>query len=208
MTPVAKAFATDAACEVASLGVQVHGGMGFVEDAGAAQFYRDARILPIYEGTNGIQAIDLIHRKLPSGNGEVMQSYLDELEATVVEVAKSNAPEFGMMGERLSQAVAALKATSQWMAVAIVQRPEAALSGATDFLRLFGLTAGAVYLARGALAARQEAGGAGLAMPGLRHVALARYFAEHVCVDAQGLAQSVMSGGGAVSMLSADQLSP
>lgn len=207
LTPVAKAFATDAACEVASLGVQVHGGMGFVEDAGAAQFYRDARILPIYEGTNGIQAIDLIHRKLPLGDGEVMQGMLEDFEATVAEVGKNNVTEFGAMGERLALAVDALKASSRWMSEVVDQRPEAALSGATTFLRLFGLTAGGVYLARGALAAQQEAGGAGLAMPGLRHVALARYFAEHVCVEAPGLAQSVMSGSEAVMMLGPDQLS-
>ena len=73
LTPVAKAFATDVGCEVASLGVQVHGGMGFVEEAGAAQYYRDARILPIYEGTNGIQAIDLVTRKIPLEGGDVLQ---------------------------------------------------------------------------------------------------------------------------------------
>ncbi len=207
LTPVAKAFATDAACEVASLGVQVHGGMGFVEDAGAAQFYRDARILPIYEGTNGIQAIDLVHRKLPLGKGEVMRGYLAELDATVKDVAASNAPVFGQMAERLAQSVGALRRSSEWMAETIVQRPEAALAGATDFLRLFGLTAGGVYLARGALDVQRQAGGEEIAMPGKRYIALARYFAEHLSVETPGLATSVMSGGDAVLMLSPGQLS-
>src|SRR5205085_9149210 len=78
LTPVAKAFATDIGCEVASIGVQVHGGMGFIEETGAAQIYRDARILPIYEGTNGIQAIDLVTRKLPLEGGKVLEGYISE----------------------------------------------------------------------------------------------------------------------------------
>src|SRR6202043_456068 len=79
LTPVAKAFSTDIGVEVTSLGVQVHGGMGFIEETGAAQFYRDARITPIYEGTNGIQAIDLVTRKLPLSGGSVVRVYLDAL---------------------------------------------------------------------------------------------------------------------------------
>ena len=82
LTPVAKAFATDVGCEVASLGVQVHGGMGYIEETGAAQHYRDARIAAIYEGTNGIQAIDLVTRKLPLSGGATVKSYLDELKRT------------------------------------------------------------------------------------------------------------------------------
>src|SRR6185312_6165396 len=99
LTPVAKAFATDIGCEVASIGVQVHGGMGFIEETGAAQHYRDARILPIYEGTNGIQAIDLVTRKLPLEGGKVVEGYIGELAETAEEVRRSNRPEFGRMGE-------------------------------------------------------------------------------------------------------------
>src|SRR3982750_2180177 len=86
LTPVAKAFSTDIGSEVASLGVQVHGGMGFIEETGAAQHYRDARIAQIYEGTNGIQAIDLVTRKIPMMGGAVMHGYLDELRRTVASV--------------------------------------------------------------------------------------------------------------------------
>src|SRR6185436_9069810 len=80
LTPIAKAFSTDIGCEVASLGIQVHGGMGFIEETGAAQFYRDARILPIYEGTNGIQAIDLVFRKLIKDNGAAAQEYFKNVD--------------------------------------------------------------------------------------------------------------------------------
>ena len=102
LTPVAKAFSTDIGIEVASLGVQVHGGMGFVEETGAAQHYRDARIAAIYEGTNGIQAIDLATRKLPMAGGAAVRAYLDELRATVAAVNAANDPAFGATGARLA----------------------------------------------------------------------------------------------------------
>ena len=98
LTPVAKAFSTDIGIEVASLGVQVHGGMGFVEETGAAQHYRDARILAIYEGTNGIQAIDLVTRKLPLSGGAAVRAYIEELRGTLAAVNAANDPAFGATG--------------------------------------------------------------------------------------------------------------
>src|SRR6185295_17557602 len=125
LTPVAKAFSTDIGCEVASIGVQVHGGMGFIEETGAAQIYRDARILPIYEGTNGIQAMDLVGRKLPLEGGKVVMDYIADLQKTVEDVRASNRPEFGRMGERLGEAVAALAEASRWMGGALQKNPDA-----------------------------------------------------------------------------------
>src|SRR5262249_5713836 len=153
-------------------GVQVHGGMGFIEETGAAQIYRDARILPIYEGTNGIQALDLVTRKLPLEGGKVVADYIGELQREVEQVRASNRPEFGRMGERLGEAVAALAEASRWVGSALQSNPEAAMAGATPYLRLFGLAAGGVYLARGALAAARD-GGQVQAQP----IALARFFA-------------------------------
>ena len=124
LTPVAKAFSTDIGCEVASIGLQIHGGMGFIEETGAAQHYRDARILPIYEGTNGIQAIDLATRKLPLEGGAVVAAYIAELKKTAEEVRASNRPEFGRMGERLGAAVDALAEASRWMGGMLQQSPE------------------------------------------------------------------------------------
>ena len=98
LTPVAKAFSTDMGVEVASEGIQVHGGMGFIEETGAAQHYRDARIAPIYEGTNGIQAIDLVTRKLPSNGGETIAAFIAGLKETVREVKASNEPGFRPYG--------------------------------------------------------------------------------------------------------------
>jgi alkylation response protein AidB-like acyl-CoA dehydrogenase len=199
LTPVAKAFSTDVGAEVASLGVQVHGGMGFIEETGAAQYYRDARILPIYEGTNGIQAIDLVLRKLPLEGGQVLAGYIGELERTVVEVAASNQPAFGATSERLGEAVAALKRASQWIGTQLAANREAALAGATPYLRLFGIAAGGVYLARGALAAARDGDGAGA-------ISAARYFAENVSTAASGLAQTVSGGADAILAVAPDRI--
>jgi acyl-CoA dehydrogenase len=204
LTPVAKAFSTDIGCEVASMGVQVHGGMGFVEETGAAQFYRDARILPIYEGTNGIQAIDLVTRKLPLGGGSVVSAYIGEMLETVEAVRASNRPEFGRMGERLAEAVAALTEASVWMGETLGANPNAALGGATPYLRLFGLTAGCHYLARGALAASRDGT---LETSNARNVALARFYAENIVVQASGLAATVTGGSDAILGLTPEQLS-
>jgi hypothetical protein len=173
------------------MGVQVHGGMGFIEETGAAQYFRDARILPIYEGTNGIQAIDLVVRKLPLEGGKVVKAYLGELEATAREVKASNRAEFGRMGQRLSSTVVSLAEATAWMSEAIEKAPEAALASATPYLRLFGLAAGGHYLALGALAAIRDGGA-------MHHVALARFFAENLSVAGPGLASCVTSGAQSV----------
>ena len=200
LTPIAKAFSTDIGCEVASMGVQIHGGMGLVEETGAAQYYRDARILPIYEGTNGIQAIDLVTRKLPLGGGKVMEAYLAELQATVEHVKASNQPAFGRMGQRLGEAVSALTEATVWMGKALATNQNAALAGATPYLRLFGIAAGGHYLARGALAAARDG-------DGVPHIALARFFAENLCVQAQGLADTVTGGADSILSVAPDRLS-
>jgi acyl-CoA dehydrogenase len=194
LTPVAKAFATDIGCEVASIGIQVHGGMGFIEETGAAQIYRDARILPIYEGTNGIQAIDLVTRKLPLEGGKVVGDFIRELQATVEAVGASNRPQFGHMAERLGAAVAALAEATHWMGSALADDPDTALAGASPYLRLFGLAAGGSFLAKGALAAARRANGDGEPQA----VAIARFFAENLATAAPGLQQAIVAGGGPV----------
>jgi acyl-CoA dehydrogenase len=203
LTPIAKAFSTDIGCEVASIGVQIHGGMGFIEETGAAQHYRDARILPIYEGTNGIQAIDLVTRKLPLEGGKVVAGYIGELQQTVNEVRASNRPEFGRMGERLGEAVAALAEASRWMGGALQKSPEAALAGAAPYLRLFGLAAGGVYLAKGALAAARSGSSAAQGQP----IAIARFFAENLATAGPGLKDAVVSGADSTLGLAPEALS-
>ncbi len=200
LTPVAKAFSTDASLEVSSMGVQVHGGMGFIEETGAAQYMRDARILPIYEGTNGIQAIDLVTRKLPLAGGTVVKAYIEELGTMAAVVAASNRPEFGRMAEKLGAAVKALATATQWMGANLMSNPEAALASATPYLRLFGIAAGGAYLGKSAVA-DVRAGDASA-----RSVMMARYFAENISTEAPGLADTVMGGADAVVAATPDRL--
>ena len=200
LTPIAKAFSTDIGVEVASMGLQIHGGMGFIEETGAAQHFRDARILPIYEGTNGVQAIDLVTRKLPLEGGKVVAAYIAELERTAADVKASNQPAFGRTAERLAEANAALKEATIWLGAALQSNPEAVLAGATPYLRLFGLASGGAYLARGALAAARDG-------DATNPIALARFFAENLAVASAGLASSITSGADSVLAATPERLS-
>ena len=190
LTPVAKAFSTDIGTEVASLGVQVHGGMGYVEETGAAQHYRDARIAAIYEGTNGIQALDLVARKVPLEGGKIVALYIDELQRTVKSVRSSNAPAFGETATRLGEAVDSLERATRWLLAH--KSSDAALAGATPYLRLFGNAAGGCMLAEEALASLRAGDGTGRTM-------LARFFAENLAVQATGLERSVTEGADSIT---------
>ena len=139
LTPISKAFSTDIANEVAALGVQVHGGMGFIEETGAAQHIRDARILTIYEGTNGIQAIDLVGRKLPLGDGEVVRDYIGEMRETAEMCRQSNHPILTQSASELGNAIDALESATDWLLDSTKSNPLDTLAGATPYLRLFGL---------------------------------------------------------------------
>ena len=203
LTPVAKAFATDIGSEVASLGVQVHGGMGFVEETGAAQLLRDVRIAAIYEGTNGIQAVDLVRRKLPLAGGATVAGEIDAMRAIVRAVRSLNAVEFGAMGRRLEEAVEALDRATTFVVERLRHAPDEALAGATHYLRLFGIARGGTALAKGALAAHGGHGeGADEGTASLRRgqVAVARFFAEHVACGAAGLATAITEGFEAVEV--------
>jgi acyl-CoA dehydrogenase len=196
LTPIAKAFSTDIGNEVTSLGVQIHGGMGFIEETGAAQHYRDARITPIYEGTNGIQSIDLVTRKLAANGGESVWALLGELSDIVGKVEASNDPAFGTTGAKLRGALESLDRTSRWLLERVASAPNEALAGATPYLRLFGSTLGGCMLAGEALAARDLGESAGDPQ---RYVTLARFFAENISVQAPALERTVMDSAEAVN---------
>ena len=196
LTPIAKAFSTDIGNEVAYLGVQIHGGMGFIEETGAAQHSRDARITTIYEGTNGIQSIDLVTRKLAANHGAAVFALLGELTETVIRVETSNDPAFGTTGEKLREALNALDRTSRWLLERVASRPNEALAGATPYLKLFGATLGGCMLAGEALAARDAGDGNGDPQ---RYVTLARFFAENFSVQAPSLERTVMDSAEAVT---------
>ena len=194
LTPVAKAFSTDIGIEVASLGIQVHGGMGYIEETGAAQHLRDARIAAIYEGTNGIQALDLVSRKVPLSGGATVRAYIAELRGIVDAVNAVNDPAFGWTGVRLAEALDSLEHATTWLLGKLEKEPQAALAGATPYLRLFGSAAGGCMLAGEALAALRVAEGE----PAAR-TAIARFFAENIAVQASGLERAITAGADGVN---------
>ncbi len=188
LTPIAKSFATDAGVDVASLGIQVHGGMGFIEETGAARYLRDARIAPIYEGTNGIQAIDLVTRKLPLSDGKQVGGLITELKAIAGAVRSSNLDGFGTTADRLDSALADLEQATCWLLARLAEgRSAEALAGATPYQRLFGLALTGSYLAKGGLA--QTADGAGES-----RIALCRFAAENLLSETAALKDRVVKG--------------
>jgi alkylation response protein AidB-like acyl-CoA dehydrogenase len=182
LTPIAKAWSTDVGIEVASAGIQVHGGMGFIEETGAAQHYRDARIAAIYEGTNGIQAMDLIGRKLKTTEGTAMREVCAEMLLTAEGLIES--AELAPVGRRLAAGAAALERATDW---ALAHQGVESLTSAAAYLKLAGDVIGGWMLARQALAAQGEEA------PWLKvKIPLARIYASQVLAQAPGLAESVM----------------
>src|SRR5271166_6542302 len=192
LTPIAKAFSTDIGDEAASLGIQVHGGMGFIEDTGAAQHLRDSRIASIYEGTNGIQAIDLAQRKLPLNGGETVAKEIAGVREIARAVGERGGETFGGTAYRLTQAAEALELATRQMLGWLRTAPDSALAGASPYLRLFGMTLGGACLAKAGLAA--EALAAGGDRSELARVGLARFFAEKLLPVTSGLARAIASG--------------
>ncbi len=195
LIPVAKAWSTDLGCEIASLGVQVHGGMGYIEEAGAAQHYRDARIAPIYEGTNGIQALDLLGRKLLRDDGAGMAALLDEMRATLADLETLKGKEITALRGALGEGILTLEAAGDFLLETGKEEIARAAAGATPYLRIFGTVAGGWLLAKGAAAAsRRLAEGAG--DPGFLQAKLAtgRFYAENVLPQVAGLAMQVITG--------------
>ena len=142
LTPIVKAWCTDQSIYITSLGVQVHGGMGFIEDTGAAQYYRDCRILAIYEGTNGIQALDLLRRKLFQENGETYKKVLQIIKNTAELAIKSENNNLKEMGELLFKSLDIIEDCSVWLIDKYEENPEISAAGATPFLNMFGWVLG------------------------------------------------------------------
>jgi alkylation response protein AidB-like acyl-CoA dehydrogenase len=177
LTPIAKAFGTDSACEVADLGVQVHGGMGYIEETGAAQYLRDVRIARIYEGTNGIQAMDLVSRKLADG-GAAARALLAEASDTVDRLEQVDAG----LAAAMRPPVEAMRTATDWMTAQ--SDPNDRFAGAADFLRGFALTLGGHYLARAALA--ESEGG--------DRMALLAFYVQYEMSRIGGLCSAACSG--------------
>jgi 3-(methylthio)propanoyl-CoA dehydrogenase len=193
LTPVTKAYATDMGVELSSLAVQVFGGMGFVEETGAAQHMRDARIAPIYEGTNGIQALDLVGRKLPMDGGEHWKRLFADIRNFIKQLPDDG--DLGLMRPYLQDAIDALTTATVWMLGNNTDSANDSAAGATPYLRLFGLTMGGYLLARQAQAAldRLTAGEGDPAFLKAK-IITARFFIEQILPQAQALLGPITRG--------------
>ncbi len=206
LIPIVKAWFTDLGNEIASTGVQIHGGMGFVEETGAAQHLRDARILPIYEGTNGIQARDLVGRKVAKDGGETMLALVAEMRATAEEMKAAPGDDIEAIRTGLVAAADALEDATRWVAQSVKAELVNALAGSVPFLRLAGTALGGWLLARGALVAQTRLGQRD-GDPAFLEAKLvtARFYAEVILPPALAELGPLKAAGRTVFVLSEEQ---
>lgn len=206
LIPVVKGWCTESSVEVASTGIQIHGGMGFVEETGAAQYLRDARITTIYEGTTGIQAADLVGRKVGFEKGATAFAILDEMRAFDGAIARSKHPDVVAARDSFKRAVDGLAAATQWIVDTFPKDPNAVAAVSVPYLKLWGTVAGGWLMARSALIAEAKlAAGAGDADFFRTKIATARFYAEHILPQADGLASEVVNGAASVLAVSEAQ---
>src|SRR3954454_3625779 len=195
MIPVVKGWCTETGIDVASLGVQVHGGMGFVEETGAAQYLRDARITTIYEGTTGIQAMDLVGRKIAREAGATAKAWLASLKALDAELGRCASADIKSLRAQLAQGAQAVADGVNF--IVETKDPRASFAGAVPFLRLMGIVAGGWQMARAALAAEQKLNAGDTSFLQAK-IATARFYGEHVLVQASALRDTVIKGAPSV----------
>ena len=204
LTPVVKAWCTDIGFDLASLGVQMHGGMGFIEETGAAQHLRDARIAQIYEGTNGIQANDLLGRKLLRDGGAGMTALIEEIEASLPDIQTGGAA-LGSMARNLRDGVSALRTATEWLLDPGNNDLDRKFAGAVPFLHLTGTVVGGWLMAKAGLAAQRRAqtanGDAGFCEAKLIS---ARFYADHALPQARMLLARITAGGDSVLAMPID----
>jgi alkylation response protein AidB-like acyl-CoA dehydrogenase len=205
MIPVVKGWSTETGIDVASLGVQVHGGMGFIEETGAAQHLRDARITTIYEGTTGIQANDLIGRKIAREGGATAKAWLQHLKGFDAELAKSSNADVKAIRAALSVGTAAVGESVDYIVANAGKDVMAAFAGAVPFLKLMGIVAGGWQMARAALAAEKKLGAGDQAFYAAK-IATARFYADQVLVQAPSLKDTVVHGASAVMSIPEDSM--
>jgi len=202
MIPVVKGWSTETGIEIASLGVQVHGGMGFVEETGAAQYLRDARITTIYEGTTGIQAMDLVGRKISREAGATAKAWLASLKTLDAELAKSGNTDIKALRAQLAAGAQAVADGVNF--IVETKDPRAMFAGAVPFLKLMGIVAGGWQMARAALAAEKKMASGDRAFLEAK-IATARFYGDHVLVQAAALRDTVVKGSSGVMALSEEQ---
>ena len=207
MIPVVKGWSTETGIDVASLGVQIHGGMGFIEETGAAQHLRDARITTIYEGTTGIQANDLVGRKIAREGGVTIKGWLQMMTALDAKLAGSKNADIAVIRVTLAAGTKAVAECVDYIVATAGTDPKAAFSGAVPFLKLMGIVCGGWQMARAALVAEKKlAESAGDAAFYKTKITTARFYADHVLVQAPGLAATMVSGSAGVMAVSEEDM--
>jgi acyl-CoA dehydrogenase len=206
MIPIVKGWFTETGIEIASTGIQVHGGMGFIEETGAAQHLRDARITTIYEGTTGIQANDLIGRKIAREGGATAKEVIKSMRQVEAELAKGSGEDMAAIREAFSAALTAAEECVSWMVITYGNDVKAAHAGAVPFLKLMGVVCGGWQLARSALVARQRLSeGKGDKSFYEAKVKTARFYADHVLTQAPALRNTVVHVAAGVMALAEEQ---
>ncbi|HET7396304.1 MAG TPA: acyl-CoA dehydrogenase [Gammaproteobacteria bacterium] len=202
MIPVVKAWCTENAVEITSTGIQIHGGMGFIEETGAAQHFRDARISTIYEGTTGIQGKDLIGRKIARDKGAAMQAVIVEMRALDAQLAKADNADLKVIRVRLAESITALATATEWLVANYNSDIKAASAGAVPFLKLLGTVAGGWQMARAALVAHGKlTKGDADAEFYKAKLGTARYYADYELSQAAALKESIVAGAAGVLAL-------
>jgi len=204
MIPVVKGWSTETGIEIASLGVQVHGGMGFVEETGAAQYLRDARITTIYEGTTGIQAMDLVGRKIAREAGATAKEWIAQLKQFEAELGRSKQPHIQAFKNQFAPGVEAVTDCVEFIVASSPKDPRPVFAGAVPFLKLMGIVAGGWQMGRAALAAERKLQGGDRNFLEAK-IATARFYGDHVLVQAPALRNTVVNGAAGVMALSEDQ---
>ena len=206
MIPVIKGWCTEIGCELTSLGVQVHGGMGYVEETGAAQFMRDVRITPIYEGTNGIQAADLINRKVARDGGATMEAVQAEIRATADALAASQHESLRTLGAALQRALADHVSTTQFLLSTLGDNRFDALGGSFDYLMQTGYLFGGWQLGRSALVAAEKLAGDAGSEFAERKIATAAFYGARILPRCDAHVGVIMESGATLSSYSLDWL--
>jgi alkylation response protein AidB-like acyl-CoA dehydrogenase len=205
LIPIVKGWCTEQGVEIASVGVQIHGGMGFIEETGAAQYLRDARITTIYEGTTGIQAADLVGRKVGFEKGATAFAIIEVMRKIDAKLATSGNPDVSAARENLRHAIDGLAAATQWVVDTFPHNPQAVAAVSVPFLKLWGTVGGGWLMARAALIADAKAGTDGDTDFYRSKIVTARFYAEHILPQAAGLTSAVTGGSSSVLALTEAQ---
>jgi len=201
LIPIVKGWCTEQAVEITSLGIQVHGGMGFVEETGAAQHFRDARITPIYEGTTGIQANDFLGRKIVRDGGKEAKRLLEEMKVTAASLQASADMEMKAMGAALGSAILALDRAVEWMVQTFPKNTSAALAGAYPLMKCFGIVVGGWLLGKSAAISQEKINEGATDYFYKNKIGIANFFAYCILPGAKNLAETVRYGANVVTSM-------